>query len=153
MDPTPSPDPNFLHTFERDGARGLATSRGFRRGEVVCAIPQTARRRRPTRLTVQVGDDEHVEVGGLATLNHSCDPNVRLDVERMEVVAERDIEPGEELTFFYPSTEWEMAEPFDCACGGPRCVGVVRGARDLPAEVLDRYFVNAHVRRRAERID
>ena len=151
MDPTARTtfaDPDYLHAFERGGARGLKTSRGFRRGEVVCPIPRTVRRDRPTRLTVQVGEDEHVEVGALTTLNHSCDPNVRLDTARMVVVAERDIEPGEELTFFYPSTEWEMAEPFACACGSPRCLGFVRGARDLPEEVLDRYFVNAHIRRR-----
>lgn len=133
----------------RAGGRGVAAARAFRRGETISPIPVTARRARPTRLTVRIGTGEHVEVGWLGTLNHSCDPNVRLDTARMVVVAERDVAAGEELAYFYPSTEWEMAEPFACACGSPRCLGFVRGARDLPREVLDRYFVNDHVRRRA----
>jgi hypothetical protein len=87
----------------------------------------------------------HVEVGVLSSLNHSCDPNVRLDTCRMLVVAEREIAPGEEITYFYPSTEWDMAEPFECRCGSRNCLGVVRGAKHLSPEVLGRYFVNQHV--------
>ncbi len=143
-----TPDTDFLHVFGRPGARGLRTKSGFRRGDVVCPIPCTARRDAPSRHTVQIDPDRHVEVGVLATLNHSCDPNLRLDTDRMLVVAERDIAPGEELTYFYPSTEWEMAEPFACRCGSAACLGVVRGARHLPAEVAERQFLNRHIRER-----
>ena len=138
-------DPVFLHVFGDPGARGLRTDRPFRRGDVVCRIPCTARRDRPSRHTVQTGPAAHVEVGFLSTLNHACDPNVRLDTDALVVVAERDIAAGEELTYFYPSTEWEMAEPFACRCGGPACLGVVRGARHLSAEALGCRFVNRHV--------
>jgi hypothetical protein len=145
MDPDAEPDPAFLHVFGDPGARGLRTDRPFRRGDVVCRIPSTALRDRPSRHTVQTGPDTHIEVGILSTLNHACDPNVRLDTDAMVVVAERDIPAGEELTYFYPSTEWEMAEPFVCRCGGPACLGVVRGARHLSTEALGRRFVNRHV--------
>ena len=139
------PDPAHLHVFGLPGARGLRTDREFRRGDVVCRIPCTARRDRASRHTVQLDAATHVEVGLLSTLNHSCDPNIRLDTSRMLVVAERDIAAGEELTYFYPSTEWEMAEPFACRCGSPACLGVVRGARHLPADVAGHRFLNHHV--------
>lgn len=149
----PCADPSFLTSFGEPGARGIRTERGFAVGEVVCAIPCTALRERPMRHTVQKSDAQHLEVGVLATLNHSCDPNVRLDTDRMLVVAERDIAPGEELSYFYPSTEWDMAEPFACHCGSPVCLGMVRGARHIPAEVLGRYYVNSHIRRRREELN
>ena len=138
-------DTDFLRAAGGEGARGLRTERGFRRGEILCAIPCTARHDRPTRHTVQVEEATHIEVGVLATLNHSCDPNLLLDTARMLVIAARDIAPGEELTYFYPSTEWEMAEAFACRCGSAGCLGVIRGARYLPRRTLRRYFVNRHL--------
>lgn len=43
---------------------------------------------------------------------HSCDPNLGVDLqspdrEEWRVVALKDIKAGEELTWFYPSTEWD----------------------------------------------
>ena len=67
------------------------------------------------------------------------------------VFALRDIAAGEELTCFYPSTEWDMVRPFVCGCGAPQCVRFVAGARYLSADVLGRNFVNAHIRRSADR--
>jgi hypothetical protein len=147
MEPPSETAPGFLHVFGTPGARGLRTERGFRRGEVVCPIPATARHRRPERTTVQLDESTHAEVGILTTMNHSCDPSVRLDTTRMLVVAERDIAPGEELTYFYPSTEWDMAEPFECRCGNRSCLGTVRGAGHVQDEILRRYFLNAHILR------
>ena len=40
-----------------------------------------------------------------------------------------------------------MAEPFLCACGTAACLGAISGAADLPAVVLDRYVLNAHIER------
>ena len=145
MEPSSETDPGFLHVFGALGARGLRTDRGFQRGDVLCRIPCTARRDRPARHTVQVDAITHVEVGVLSTMNHSCDPSVRLDTGRMLVITERDIARGEEITYFYPSTEWDMAVPFECRCGSRNCVGVVRGAEHLSPEVLERYFLNQHV--------
>lgn len=67
------------------------------------------------------------------TVNHSCTPNVAFDlshprtsegVENSQYPTEwnlrtlsRPIAKGETLTFFYPSTEWDMGAPFTCACG------------------------------------
>jgi hypothetical protein len=55
------------------------------------------------------------------------------------------LKEGDELTFFYPSTEWTMAQPFECGCGAEECVGQVSGARDMDSSVLERYWLNGHV--------
>lgn len=61
--------------------------------------------------SVQVSATEHVELNSdLVYMNHSCDPSTHMDVDRMVVVAIKDIKAGDELTFFYPSTEWDMGK-------------------------------------------
>jgi hypothetical protein len=84
--------------------------------------------------------------GTLVSLNHHCDPNVVIDTTRRACVATRDIAAGEELGYFYPSTEWIMARPFLCQCGAPNCIRIVTGARHLSTDVLSRYFINEHIR-------
>lgn len=115
---------------------------------MVCAIPQGSRHAKPTRMTVQIDRNRHVEVGMFASANHSCDPSLILDTDRMLAFARRHISPGDELTFFYPSTEWEMATPFICLCGAPNCIHVVAGARFLPFSTLEDHFLNRHIRER-----
>ena len=126
--------------------RTLATKRAYKKGEVICDIPSENLTNEPNRFTVQIGRDKHTHVGKLAALNHSCDPNVILDTENMKMVAYRDIEKGEELFFFYPSTEWQMDAPFICLCGSANCINVVAGARFLPLSTLERHYLNPHIR-------
>lgn len=97
----------------------------------------------PSRYSVQIGRDLHIDQRGArdATdrvrrfywryMNHGCEPTTRI-VDR-EVVALRDIAPLEAVSFDYNTTEYDMAEPFQCRCGAPSCVGLVRGARHLTA--------------------
>lgn len=126
--------------------RTLVSKRAYKKGEVICAIPSEDVREKPNRYTVQIAHDKHTHVGKLAALNHSCDPNVFLDTQHMEMVAARDIEKGDELFFFYPSTEWEMDAPFICLCGSANCINVVAGARFLPLSTLERHYLNSHIR-------
>jgi len=126
--------------------RSLTTKRAYQKGEIICPIPIESLYDKPNRFTVQIGRDRHVEVKELASMNHSCNPNTFLDATGMLVFATRDIAVGEELTFFYPSTEWEMSSPFICLCGAPNCIHVVAGARFLPLSTLENHFLNRHIR-------
>ena len=102
---------------------------------------------RPTYQTVQVGFARHaLSLGVLTFINHSCHPNVIVDTSRLVCWATRDIAKGEELSYFYPSTEWVMARPFLCLCGAANCIRIVAGARHLSTDVLARYFINEHIR-------
>ncbi len=128
------------------GAR-LITDQPYRRGEVIYHFEGHRVTHQPTYQTIQTGPAEHIEeLGVLAYLNHSCQPNTIVNVAELTVVAARDIAAGEELNFFYPSTEWEMDRPFICLCGAPQCVRLVAGAKYLSVDTLSRYFINAHIR-------
>ena len=126
--------------------RSLITKQAYTRGDVICEIPTDKIVSKPNRFTVQIDRDKHTEVGKLAVLNHSCEPNVILDTENLRVIAARNIEAGEELSFFYPSTEWEMDAPFICLCGSSSCIHVVAGARFLPLSTLEKHYLNRHIR-------
>ena len=126
--------------------RSLTTRQAYKSGEIICPIPAESLFDKPSQFTVQIGIDQHVEVRELASMNHSCDPSTILDTTRMLVFAARDLAPDDELTFFYPSTEWEMSSPFICLCGAPNCIHVVAGARFLPLSTLEGHFLNYHIR-------
>ncbi len=126
--------------------RSLVTKQAYKKGDVICSMPSENIMDKPNRYTVQIGRTVHTHVGKLAALNHSCDPNVILETDKMLMIARRDIEKGEELSFFYPSTEWEMAAPFICLCGAVNCIHVVAGSRFLPLSTLENHYLNAHIR-------
>jgi hypothetical protein len=132
--------------------KGLVATRDIRKGEVVATFDSTRAHRAPTWQSVQIGPNRHVDDPAcLNLLNHSCAPTVRIHVGRRAVIANRRIRKVEVLSFFYPSTEWRMARPFPCHCGAPGGLEEVRGARDLPLEVLRRFPLSAHIRRMKQR--
>lgn len=122
----------------------LVSNRSFDAGEIVARFDD-APFAEQSYLTVQVGPGQHVQLDVLSHLNHACNPNTVLDTEARTVTALRNIEAGEILNFFYPSTEWEMDRPFICQCGAPDCVKIVAGARYLSPEVLSRSHINLHI--------
>ena len=117
------------------GFASLHAARSFARGDVVFPLrgrPVT----RPTRFSIQVGRDLHLDPisdgeSPWGSLNHGCDANVAIDVERRVIVARREIAAGDELRFDYNTTEWDLAEPFVCNCGASTCVGVAMGFAHL----------------------
>lgn len=128
------------------GAR-LITTEPIGAGQLIAHLPACEEIEAPTYLSIQVGPGRHIEdLGVFANLNHSCRPSVVVDTDARAVRAARDLGAGDELTFFYPSTEWDMSRPFACLCGAPDCLGTIAGARYLPAETLSRYSVNRHIR-------
>jgi len=92
----------------------------------------------PDRYSVQVGVNAHLRPPADAAdnddaylwryLNHACTPNAAFFGRRL--VAMTTIRAGEEISFDYNTTEWDMSSPFRCSCG--RCDGrEVRGYRHL----------------------
>ncbi|OJJ43941.1 hypothetical protein ASPZODRAFT_72222 [Penicilliopsis zonata CBS 506.65] len=100
--------------------------------------------------SVQTGPNTHIELNSdLLYINHSCDPSLVFDMKQMQVrVADkRPLKAGDTLTFFYPSTEWEMAQPFQCTCGAGEktCKGWISGAQKMSQEELEGYWLNDHI--------
>ncbi|PNS15775.1 Histone-lysine N-methyltransferase, H3 lysine-4 specific [Sphaceloma murrayae] len=98
--------------------------------------------------TVQTSESTHIELNSaLLYMNHSCDPSLEINVKSMEIRVARgkDLKQGDELSFFYPSTEWAFDNPFKCLCGSKGCLGEVKGAKYISKQDLDRWFVNDHI--------
>ena len=125
----------------------LVSSKAFEKDGVIVRFRAAVELDEPSWLTVQVSESRHIVLDPdiLAALNHSCDPNAFVDVEAMRLTALRPIAEGDELTFFYPSTEWAMAEPFECGCRAAGCLGRIGGARETPLSALARYRLNPHI--------
>lgn len=66
-------------------------------------------------------------------INHSCNPNAEAELhdERIWIVALRDIEPGEEVTFNY-GYDLEDYRDHPCRCGSPECVGYIVAEEFFP---------------------
>ena len=136
----------------------LFALRPYQPGEVIADFSAGTIAAEPTYLTVQTGLRRHItlEPDFLQYINHSCNPNVFFDTTKMQLIALRSIEPNDELTFFYPSTEWKMSQVFYCNCGQMNCFGEIKGAAFLSAEDRLRFrltdFIVSKLAKRAARI-
>lgn len=105
MSPSNSESFRVLLVDGRKGV-GLFASRKFAAGESLYRFDYWSEEQMPMHAT-----------------NHSCEPNASFDEGGM-LVAVRDIEPGEEITFDYrahpiPASPWN----FQCYCGAEACAG------------------------------
>jgi SET domain-containing protein len=85
---------------------GLFARRKFKVGESIYQLDYWSHEQMPMHAT-----------------NHSCEPNASFNEDGM-LVAVREIEPGEEITYDYvahpiPASPWN----FKCACEAKRCLG------------------------------
>jgi SET domain-containing protein len=85
--------------------------------------------------TLQVSPGQHIsETKVIGYLSHSCDPDCRLDMERFELLALRDIAADEMLTIDYAQTEDVLYRQFACHCGAANCRHWITGRLEGPDE-------------------
>jgi D-alanine-D-alanine ligase len=132
------------------GHKSLCSLVDWKEGDVLCSFSSSRVLSAPTRYTLQLEEDRHILLHPeyLWYVNHSCSPNIFFDTGTREVVCLRPIAAGEEICFFYPSTEWRMEEPFRCLCPSPDCLGMIRGAEYMPEEVLEKYRLTPYILRK-----
>ena len=73
-------------------------------------------------------------------MNHSCDPNTWW-IDDLTMTARRDIQPGEEVTYDYASSEvhpWWRAK-WHCQCGSDICRDIITGRDCLDTEFQRRH--------------
>jgi uncharacterized protein len=89
-------------------------------------------------LSTELDLDGNVPWNSARLINHSCAPNCEAELadERIWIVASRDIQRGEEITFNY-GYDLEDYWDYPCRCGSPNCVGYI---------VVEEFF--AHVQNR-----
>ncbi|KAL7752737.1 hypothetical protein RI367_001739 [Sorochytrium milnesiophthora] len=138
--------PGLFHVVFGDNLRSkLVADRAFAAGSVVAEI--TTATPAPKRYTsVQFDEHTHIELNSdLVYMNHSCNPSIYIDTKNRRTVALRDLKEGDEMTFFYPSTEWDMTQPFECWCGSTNCVRLVKGAKHLTDTQASAQRLNEHI--------
>ena len=121
---------------------------GFKKGDIVTAFSAKSVVDTPNYLTVQVDHNKHIELSPdfLQYTNHSCSPNVFYNTSTMQLIAIEEIKAGDEICYFYPSTEIDMAQPFICDCGSHCCLIEISGAMHLDSELLKKYALSDFVR-------
>jgi hypothetical protein len=129
------------------GEHSLHAAQSFTPNQVICSFAAATTLSHPTYLTVQTALDTHITLRPfyLQYVNHSCAPNVFFDTARREFIALSAIQPGDELVFFYPSTEWDMQQPFTCQCSARNCLKVIKGAAHLSPAQLKKYRLSNFV--------
>ncbi|WVF73108.1 hypothetical protein IAT40_007927 [Kwoniella sp. CBS 6097] len=141
----------------------LVASRDFAPDEQITKLTNISLAPEKAYSSVQFGTGprDHLELNSdLLFMNHSCDPTAEIHLPshrpdewevRVRSTLSQGIKEGEAITFFYPSTEWDMAQGFDCSCGSANCLGKIQGAKYLSVEQLEeRGYVNEHILRLKE---
>jgi len=130
---------------DKEGCKGIFAKENISNDTVIFFLKGKITRR-PTRYTIQIGNNRHLASPAIRKaddemdycwlyLNHNCEPNGYINIDELTFRARRDIAAGDEITFNYLTTESELAAPFNCTCGATTCFGLIRGRDFLtPAE-------------------
>jgi hypothetical protein len=139
-----------IHKLPENNHHLLVSTKAFQVNEVISEFSAKETQSSPSRYTVQINEQAHIilQPAFLQYINHSCNPNAFFNTTTMKLMALRAIAPGDEFTFFYPSTEWFMAEPFACSCGEANCISIIKGAKELVKDVLQHYRLTDFIQRK-----
>lgn len=132
---------DFIVSRREDGkGLGVYAKRAFERGHLICRISGTVVHK-VMQHTLQISPDSHLyDPYFTGFLLHSCDPNTFLDMQRFELWAIKDVQPGDALTMDYASTEDTLFKQFPCLCGAPNCRKWITGRREpvlLPSDLSE----------------
>lgn len=133
---------------ESTGGKAVHAAINLPHHHILCDFKAKETSNMPCYLSLQINEDQHIMLDPewLQYINHSCAPNVYFDTNAIHLVTLRPIKAGEELTFFYPSTEWSMAQGFKCLCGHENCLQEIKGAKFLSNEILSNYRLSEHIK-------
>ncbi len=136
--------PNHIEIKQVDGkGKGLFVNRPFRKEQSILQMNKRISLRphiNASLNSIQIDDDTYIDVDKRQTwqyINHSCSPNTRLDLDTLSFIASKDVLAGEEITYHYCTTEFDLAaknEEFYCKCGSRNCLKVIKGFKYLSKE-------------------
>jgi SET domain-containing protein len=130
--------------------RGVVAERNFNQGEVIAiwrgsiitesevmALPESERSQ-----LLQVDKDAFLVTNkallNVDYINHSCEPNCGF-TDSTTLVAMREIEAGEAITFDYAMSDTKSIFAFDCWCGTSKCRKKIIGNDWQLADLQERY--------------
>lgn len=132
------------------GEKSLYSTARFEPDQIIARFQIQETLSTPNYLSIQHNEQAHLMLTPryLHCINHSCTPNVAFDLHSGTLICLRPIDIGEEFTFFYPSTEWEMIQPFECLCNSPACLKSIQGAAHLPIDRLQHYQLSRFIQQK-----
>jgi len=140
-------DPRFpkkcdfeIHKTSKSKGLGVIAKKAFQKGELVAKMAG------PTvnniqQHTLQISKNVHLhDTYFSGYFLHSCDPNIHVDMQKLEVTALKPIKKNSYLYMDYSETEDYLFKIFKCGCGAKNCRGIIRGKKDknlAPAFLAD----------------
>lgn len=119
-----------INKTSKNKGLGVITKKAFGKGELLAKLagPKISEIKQHT---LQIDDKSHLhDTYFSGYFLHSCDPNIRVDMQRMEVVALKPIKKNTYLYMDYSDTEDHLFRIFRCGCGSKKCRGIIRGKKD-----------------------
>ena len=110
-----------VYQKNKDDFCGIYAGSFCNEGSVVYTLTDTIKLLNPTRTSIRIQENMHVEDEIGRYINHSCYPTCKID--GLNVVAVKDIQQDQEITFNYTENEDFMASPFKCKC----CDRIIKG--------------------------
>jgi len=146
--------------------RGLFAIEPILKGEIVCikgghifnreTLDRVALSLGPAEIQIAenlfIGPLSEVErEGSMIFSNHSCEPNIGVKGQ-IVFVAMRDIDPGEELTHDWATTDDDNYE-MECKCGTPSCRKIITGQDWRRKDLQQKYagYLSWYLMERAKR--
>ncbi len=120
--------------------KGLVSTKIIKKNSIVLQFDEGVTIRpnsKASKTAIQIDEDSFLDSNPKQIrdfLNHSCDPTVRIDFNKMACIAIKNIYKKDEITFHYSTTEYDLKikkEDFRCFCGTKNCIGQVKGFKYL----------------------
>jgi hypothetical protein len=126
---------------------GAFATRGIKKGEYIytfegipVSFEQSVAFGKDECYSLQIGKREYIHLDAPGKyINHSCDPNCGVTPE-LELIALKNIEPGEQLFFDYSTTMLERHWTMPCKCGSYNCRGIIKDFDFLPGALQQHYI-------------
>ena len=101
---------------ESGGVRGVFMLDDCEAGYSVHELSNRETLNEPTRTSIEIHSNLHVEDYFGRYINHDCNPTCK--IQGYKVVAIKNMFAGDEVTFNYMENETAIAAPFTCRCCG-----------------------------------
>jgi hypothetical protein len=106
-------------------------------------------------MSLQIDDNLFLEstMGYDDFLNHSCNPNCYIDFNGIRLTALRPIKAGEELTYNYNTTEYDLVNSeapsfFKCSCDSKDCYEIIKGFKYLKQKEKIKPFLSPFLKKK-----
>lgn len=95
------------------GQNGVYAKQKFNIGDIILCLSGKILSH-PTRTSIQIDYENHIEDDVGHYVNHNCNPTCKVD--GYNIVAIKEIEESDEVTYDYSQNEDRLASPFMCSC-------------------------------------